>query len=117
MRLEELADKIGATILTQQSRGGVEVERVYAGDKVSDLLNESSDHTLLVTSLVGPQLSRLTQLMDVPAVCLVKAAVPEAAMLAEADDNGTVVMVSPVDMFETCGRLYCCLDGKDRRSQ
>ena len=42
------------------------VEKIYAGDRVSDLLNEASDRTLLVTNLMSLQMIRVAELMDVP---------------------------------------------------
>ena len=85
------------------------VERVYAGDRISDLLNHASETTLLVSNLAGAQLIRLADLMDVPAICLVGGLQPDAEFVSAAESHGMVVMVSPVGMFETCGRIYQCL--------
>ena len=37
--------------------------------------------------------------------------VPHAELVQTAADSGTALMVSPVGMFQTCGRLYQCLHG------
>ena len=117
MKLSELASRIGAEILTQGLCGDAEIGRVYAGDRVSDLLNEASSETLLVTSLSGRQIVRIAELMDVPAICLVKGTRPDADMIAAAAQKGTAVLVSPDGMFETCGRLYDCLNGKGQQER
>jgi len=109
MRLDDLAGKIEARILTDSAPAARPVEHVYAGDRISDLLSHASDTTLLVSNLSGAPLIRLADLMDVPAICLVGGQRPEAEFVAAAQSHGTVVMVSPAGMFETCGRIYQCL--------
>jgi len=47
------------------------IDRVYAGDRISDLLAHASRQTLLVTNLSSALLVCAAELMDVPAVCLV----------------------------------------------
>ena len=106
MKLEELADKIGARILTPGASDGTEVTRIYAGDRVSDLLNEASDKTLLVTNLANVQMVRVAELMEVPGVCFVEGVDPDEEIIELATANQTLIMVSPVGVFETCGLIY-----------
>ena len=106
MKLEELAQKIGARILTTGAGNGTEVTRIYAGDRVSDLLNEASDKTLLVTNLANLQMVRVAELMEVPGICFVDGVDPGPEIIDLATENGTLLMVSPVGVFETCGLIY-----------
>ncbi|MEW6355919.1 MAG: hypothetical protein AB1696_06330 [Planctomycetota bacterium] len=111
MKLNILASSIGAKPLTESAIGDAEIDSVYAGDRMSDLLTHASSRTLLVTGLVGPQLLRLAELMDVQAICLVDGASVEPETADQAGARGTILLLSPVGMFETCGRLYACLKG------
>jgi len=113
MTLGTLATQIGAEALAPpqgkpqaQHSPGIEIDRVHASDLVSDMLRQASPTTLLVTHLVGPQLLRVAELMDVSGVCFVDGRVPEAEALARLAAHGVTVLVSPVDMFETCGRIH-----------
>jgi redox-sensing transcriptional repressor len=112
MKLEDLATNIGARIVTPGKPGGTEVAKVYAGDRVSDLLNEASDKTLLVSNLASLQMLRVAELMDVPGICFVNGIEPDADMIQLAQDNDTLLMVSPQGVFETCGLIYQALDGE-----
>ena len=113
MRLEDLAQNIGARIVAPGKKGGTEVARIYAGDRVSDLLNEATDKTLLVSNLASVQMLRVAELMDVPGICFVNGVEPNAEMIELARDNGTLLMVSPDGVFETCGlRLPVPLRGE-----
>lgn len=114
MKLAELAKAIGAKILTNSSSQEMCVEQVYAGDRISDLLNHAGEETLLVSNLASSQLVRLAELMDISGLCMVNGHMPDPAVILAANSHGTVIMVSPVGMFETCGRLYEALKPKGR---
>ena len=108
MKIAELARSIGAKVLNPQICNG-EVEHVYAGDRVSDLLDHASGNALLVSNLTSEQLIRIAELMDVPGICLVNGHQPGEADLKVMSEHGAAVLVSPVGLFETCGRVYLCL--------
>ncbi len=76
MGLDDLAHRIGATVLTPGPEGA-KITRIYAGDRVSDLLNEASSTTLLVTNLANLQMLRVAELMEVPGVCFVEGVEPD----------------------------------------
>jgi len=109
MIIKELAESTCVRVSAQSGRLEACVERVYAGDRISDMLEQASDTTLVVTNLMGASLLRVAQLMDIPAVCLVNGKEPDPAMKEAAERQGTALLVSPFDMFETCGRLYAAL--------
>ena len=104
MKLEDLAENIGARVITPGRPGGTR-SRIYAGDRVSDLLNEASDRTLLVSNLASVQMLRVAELMDVPGICFVNGVEPEPEVVELARDNGTLLLVSPAGVFETCGLI------------
>ena len=114
MKLEELAQKIGARILTPGDPDGTVVTRIYAGDRVSDLLNEASDKTLLVTNLANVQMVRVAELMEVPGICFVDGVDPGQEIIDLAAENGTFLMVSPAGVFETCGLIFRLLTPEAR---
>ena len=114
MKLEQLAEHIGARVITPGEPGGTEVTRIYAGDRVSDLLNEASDKTLLVSNLASLQMLRVAELMDVPGICFVNGVEPEDDVVELARDNGTLLLVSPAGVFETCGLIYQYLAAEQR---
>jgi redox-sensing transcriptional repressor len=114
MKLLDLAQRIGARILTPGLGLGAVVTRIYAGDRVSDLLNEASDKTLLVTNLANLQMVRVAELMEVPGICFVDGVEPDQEIIDLAGENGTLLMVSPVGVFETCGLIYQFLSPEAR---
>ena len=116
MKLDTLAKNIGANVLNNGNSADIEVDRIYAGDTMSDLLNEASATTLLVTNLVNPQLIRIVDIMDVPGICFLNGVIPEPELIDTAIKCRTMIIVSPYNMFETCRRLsqYVYWKGKAR---
>jgi redox-sensing transcriptional repressor len=110
MKLDDLARRIGAKVLTP-GPADAKITRIYAGDRVSDLLNEASSTTLLVTNLANLQMLRVAELMEVPGVCFVDGVEPDREVVDLAFRNHTMLMVSPVGVFETCGLIYQLLAG------
>jgi redox-sensing transcriptional repressor len=117
MKMQELANKIGALVLTTGDSGQHTVTKIYAGDRVSDLLNEASDQTLLVTNLVNLQMVRMAELMEVPGICFVDGVDPGREVIDLANHNNTLLMVSPLGVFETCGLIYQLLSRESRENQ
>lgn len=117
MKLKDLAQKIGARVLTPGVGEEAEVTRIYAGDRVSDLLNEASDKTLLITNLANLQMVRVAELMEVPGICFVDGVDPGSEIIGLAVANGTFLMVSPVGVFETCGLIYQYLAAEPRTEE
>ena len=115
MQLDALAKAIGARFLGDACTRDVDLDQVYAGDRISDLLNAAGDHAILVSNLASGQLIRVAQLMDIPCICLVNGQEPDDAMLAAASEHETVLMVSPFSLFETCGRIHASLAVECRR--
>jgi redox-sensing transcriptional repressor len=116
MRLQELAQKIGALVLTTGASGDKEVTSIYAGDRVSDLLSEATDKTLLVTNLANPQMVRVAELMEVPGICFVDGIDPGRELIELANKTDTLIMVSPQGVFETCGLIYQLLARESRNA-
>lgn len=106
MRLSELAAAVNARVLTHPSRlAQIQIDRVSAADKMSDLLADASDRTLLVSHLSNPHLLRIADLLDVPCICLLDDADPQEALVQAAAEAGKVLIVSPSGMRELCQRL------------
>ncbi|NQU23039.1 MAG: hypothetical protein HQ567_17310 [Candidatus Nealsonbacteria bacterium] len=77
MKLRDLIQSIEASIATSCPSQDIEIESIYAGDRISDLLSKGTAGTLLVTNLTGLQIVRVAELMDVPAFCLLNDVAPK----------------------------------------
>jgi hypothetical protein len=109
MQLNELAQKIGARIVSGPGPFDLEIERFCAEDKISRLLGLAGSRTLVISDIADPHIFRVARLLDVPAVCLPGPSSPGPEMVAAADENGAVLLVSSAGRAETLERLHGCL--------
>jgi hypothetical protein len=107
--IEDLAAAANARVVVRPADAPA-ITHVLAGDRISDLLDASTAATLVVTNLASRQLLELADLMDVPAVCFLNGVEPDEALARAAAERGTALIVSPADMFETCGRIWAWLE-------
>jgi hypothetical protein len=103
MRIAEIVECLGGRLLHPAAEGR-EILGVYAGDRISDLIERATTGTLLVTNISNSQLIRVAELMDVPGICITGGAEPAAELAAA--ETGAAIVLSPEGLFETCGRLY-----------
>jgi biotin carboxylase len=80
MKVSELAARAGMQLISPSADAGMEVARVYAADTISEL-------------------------MDVPALCLVDGVQPGCELLEAARRAGAAVMVSPSGLVKTVRTL------------
>ena len=105
MTIDELARKIDASLCCPANPADRTVSRYSAADTMSSLIAHAHADTVLVTSLNNPQLGRVAELMDAPAVCLVAGATPCPELLAGAAASGTAVLVAAGDLAATRARI------------
>ena len=83
-----------------------EVDSCHASDLISDLLACEGSGSLLLTGLTNAQVVRTAEILDFVAICLVRGKQPQPDTVQSAQQKGIPLFVSPLTMYECCGRLY-----------
>jgi len=110
MKVDTVAEKLLAKILTPSKVCEKEIRRFCAFERISELLNGVTSDTLLVSGKLNPQLLRVAELFEVPAICILGDTFPDPEMIKAAIENETMLMVSSLGKKEVCERLTRCLD-------
>lgn len=120
MLLSTVREVVGAKVLCCEDKlDSIAVPNAYACDLLSDILAFACAGTLLITGLTHIQLMRTVHMLDVPAVLFVRGKVPSEDVVRSASALGVPLLLTPMTMFEACGRLYAeglspCLVCRDR---
>lgn len=114
MKLESLIQSLNFRVLVSSRDTGKDMQYVYAGDRMSDLLCAASEDTVIVTHLATQSIVRLIELMDLPAICFLNGQQPGQEVLEAARDCNTCLIVSPLEMYETCGHFYKILNAEQQ---
>lgn len=105
MTLQEIAEKLGATVCLGEERLGEEVEHAFASDLMSDVLT-LKDTPVLVTGLCNVQTIRTCDMANLDVIIFVRGKKPTEDMIELAEDNDMVLLATPYSMFKTCGLMF-----------
>ena len=105
MTLQEIVDKLGATVGLGSDKLDREEEFCFASDLMSDVLT-LKDTPVLITGLCNVQTIRTCDMANLEVVIFVRGKRPTEDMVELADENDMVLICTPYSMFKTCGILY-----------
>jgi hypothetical protein len=108
MKLEEIRKVLEAewTGRRPAGDGSREAHACHASDLMSDVLTLNGAGSLLLTGLTNAQVIRVAEMSDFVAVCFVRGKQPRPETVQLAEERGIPLLVTPLSMFECCGRLY-----------
>ncbi len=106
MKLKEIMELLDATLLCGEDKLDMEVEGAFASDFMSDILAYVSDQKLLLTGMINPQVIRTAEMVDMHFILFVRGKMPDANMLALAEDSDIAVLSTKKLMYTSCGLLY-----------
>jgi predicted transcriptional regulator len=107
MKLREIINLLHAEVLVGEDIiNGIDVDRCYSADLMSDVLGRSYASGILITGITNPQAIRTADIADIQAVCVVRGKQPEAEAVALAKQKDLPLFITKMGMFEACGILY-----------
>jgi len=106
MKLDQVMDLLKATVYTDVSFDGIEINAACGADLMSDALAFGENKGLLLTGLNNPQCIRTAEMMDIHCVMLVRGKEPDETLVNLANEKSIVVMKTDYSMFSACGILY-----------
>ncbi|MFO7667241.1 MAG: hypothetical protein R6V76_11510 [Desulfobacterales bacterium] len=116
MTLSELKDILEASILVGNEHLNREFDKCGASDLMSDILAGLSEKCVLLTGLTTVQAVRTAVVAGVGAIVFVRNKIPPQAVIDLARSEGMPLLITPLSMFLSCGRLHAKgitgLDGK-----
>jgi predicted transcriptional regulator len=107
MNLREIVNLLHAEVLVGEDLiNGIDVDRCYSADLMSDVLGRSHANGILITGITNPQAVRTADIADIQAVCVVRGKQPETEAIALAKQKDMPLFTTKMGMFEACGILY-----------
>jgi len=107
MKVREIVRLLDAEIITgDEQLDGIDVERCFSADLMSDVLARSHNNGILITGLANIQAVRTADIADIRAVCIVRGKTPEQPAVELARQKSIPLFVTKKTMFEACGILF-----------
>ena len=113
MKVSELRDLIGATVITGETGLDNEIQSGYCCDLLSWVIGRAEDDDALVTVMSNPNVIAVSVMADLPCVILAEGVRPDAVALEKAKDNDVIVLSSMEPTYATAVRIHTVLsEGK-----
>lgn len=106
MLLSDIRDLLEAVVLARRDDMGMEIERAYCADLMSDVLAFSLSNSLLITGLTNQQVIRTAEIATVRAIVFIQNKRPDIQTISLADEKKIPLLVTSFSMFDTCGLLF-----------
>jgi hypothetical protein len=104
MKLESLLATTQAEPLTNAS--AADVTGCYISDLLSDVLAHARPGVLWVTIQTHRNVVSVATMRDIAAVLITCNRKPDAATIAEAEEEGIVLLMTPLTAYEVAGKLW-----------
>lgn len=106
MKVKEIAEKTGASMLTGNGGGARDVRFAFSSDLMSDVLTRDYEDAVLITGLSNLQAIRTAEMSDIGVVIIARNKVVGQEMVSLAERNEIVLLKSPFSLFRISGLLY-----------
>lgn len=104
MKLHTLLPLIQAQLLTVKS--DVDVSGCYISDLLSDVLAYAQSNILWATIQTHRNVISVASMKDITAVLFTCGRKPEASIIAEAEEEGIVLVSTPLNTYQAAGKLW-----------
>jgi predicted transcriptional regulator len=106
MNLRDVYDLLDAEILVGGDQMDEELTTAFAADTMSDLLAFGRAGGILLTRMTSPQVVRMSDIMDIVAVIMVRGKIPSPEVIQLAKELHVPIMATRFPQFEAAGLLY-----------
>jgi hypothetical protein len=93
MILSDIRDLLDAVILARREDMGIEIERAYCADLMSDVLAFSISNSLLITGLTNTQVIRTAEVATIRAIVFIQNKRPDIQTISLADEKKIPLLV------------------------
>jgi predicted transcriptional regulator len=106
LNLKEIGEIIECEVVTGEKHLDQQIAEVCAADLMSDVLAFAVSGGVLLTGLSNVQSVITSHVAEVAAIVYVRGKHPDADAVKLAEQKHIPLLMSPLSMFEACGRLY-----------
>lgn len=111
MNLTDIIKAIDAEVkVGQVSIEEKEVKGGYISDLLSDVMGHAREGELWLTIQTHPNVVAVAMLLNLAAVLFTAGQIPEEMTVEKAEEEGIILLTTPLSTYEAAGRLYTLLN-------
>lgn len=105
--LQAILDNIELKVLTNPlDFSKIEITSGYASDLLSCVMTGAQADGIWVTLIANINIVAVASLLELPAIIVTENAQPDAATIARANQEGIVLLSTPVGSYQIVGKLW-----------
>jgi hypothetical protein len=107
MTLQEIIEKLDLILLTKHEEFDQVVPTSgYASDLLSCVMAGAKNHGLWITLQAHVNIVAVAALLDLSAIIITEGAMPEAAVIAKANEQGVILLSTSESNYTVVGKLW-----------
>ena len=106
MNLQTVKEILDAEVIVGHDALQMEIKMGCGCDLMSDVLAFVKSGSLLLTGLTNKQVVRTAEMSDIKAICFVRGKKPDSETIELAKNKHIPLLLTPLPLFEACGKLY-----------
>lgn len=104
VKIQSLLQTMQAEVLTDD--GDADVSSCYLSDMLSDVLAHAEPGALWITIQLHRNVISVATMKDLAAVLFTCGRRPDPSVIAEAEEEGVVLLSTPLSNYEAAGKLW-----------
>lgn len=104
--LREICKLLEGKVVCGEEKMDESVSSACGCDLMSDVLAFTRPGSVLLTGLTNLQVVRTAEMLDLKAVVFVRDKHPDESTVEMAKSTKLVIILSPIPLYESCGRLF-----------
>ncbi len=106
MTAKEIADILEADIIVNPNGSDIDIKSACSTDMMSAVLYYHTPNSLLITSLIQPQVIRTAEIAGIKIIVFVLNKKPDQHIVELAENKNISLLITPLCMYSASGRLY-----------
>ena len=106
MKVRELQDLFDLKVAAGAKGLDQEIMDGYCGDLLSDVMANSTESAVWMTTQAHQNIVAVAVLKDLAAIILVNGRLPDDETKVKAEDEGIPILLSPLRAYQLAGKLY-----------
>ena len=106
MKVQELVEKLGLTVLSGANGLDREIDGCYISDLLSDVMGNAMEGDIWITLQTHKNVMAVASLKEMACVILVKSLVPNDETLEQSNEEDLPILQTPLPTYEIAGKVY-----------
>lgn len=106
MKVQELVEKLGLTILSGEKGLAREIDGCYVSDLLSDVMGNADSGNIWITLQTHKNVMAVASLKDLACIILVKGFSPNEDTINQSNEEEIPILQTSMSTYEITGKIY-----------